>query len=115
MQPPTPGHPASKHSTRTFWHLCPGLTTPYSPNSLTALQDQNELPGNAPEPTLPWFSLYTDLSLAILPRMLCFSSLVHSPIGPSPGNSLQLAPGRNPPEGVGLSCLLAQQRCRAFS
>lgn len=47
MQPPTPGHPASKRSTRTFWRLCPGLTTSSSPNSLTALQDQNELPGNA--------------------------------------------------------------------
>lgn len=26
MQPPTPGHPASKRSTRTFQPPCPGLT-----------------------------------------------------------------------------------------
>lgn len=114
VQPPTPGHPASKRNNRTFRHLCPALTTPSSPNSLTCLQDQNELPGDALEPALPWFSLYPDLSLAILPRMLCFSSLVPSPIGPSPGDSLQTAPGRNPPEDVGLYCLPARQGCRAF-
>lgn len=97
VQPATLGHPAGQRSTRTFRHPCPGWTTsssvsrfdhPSSPSSRTPLQDWDGLPEDALESTLSQCSLHPDLSLAILSSMLYFSSLVHSPIGPNPGDSL---------------------------
>ena len=81
MQPPTRGHPASNHNTRTFQHSCLGLKrqqdSPPRPGP--------SWPGDALKPTVPRFSLSPGQSLAILQHMPCFSFLVHSPIGPRPG------------------------------
>lgn len=90
MQSPTLGHPASKHSTRTFRHLGPALTTGSRSDSRAPLQDGGSCLG------IPWSPLSSLCPQTISGHPsghdLLFS-LVHSRMGLAPGDSFQSAPG----------------------
>lgn len=79
MQLPTLGHSANKCRTRTFQH--PHPAPPVPPARLPSRNGTSHQ--EVPWSPLCLCCLCTQTSLAILPAVLCSSSLVHSPIAPA--------------------------------